>query len=579
MKILLYFARAYPTSSALMLGALLLAALADGVGMSAIIGLFSLADRLPLSDAEIASLDVGFQQMLFAFFGAIGVELTVQALFIMIVSAVWLKAVLALLAKRQVGNTIARAAADLRLRLLDALMATRWGYYTHQPIGAVANAFATEPQRASDAYLQITTVVSLSIQAVLYAVLAAALSWKATAGSFVVVLLMLLLLGGLVGATRRAGAKQTSLLRSLLARVSDTLQALKPLKAMAREGLVTPLLKGTVLELNQVARKRVLATEALTAVQEPLVVSFLVLGAAVALLRLDMEWRILMALGFVLARTFFALTRAQRRYQRFVANESGFWSLLDRIAQAERESEPRSGGERPLLRREIRIEHVDVSYGSEVVLEDASLGIPAGMITALVGPSGSGKTTISDLVIGLIAPDRGEILVDDEPLSRIDLRAWRESIGYVPQELLLLNDSILRNVTLGEDGLSPHQVEEALRKAGGWEFVSSLPEGLDTMVGERGARLSGGQRQRIAIARALVHEPCLLVLDEATTALDPATETSVWESLLALRGQVTILAVSHQPRLARVADRVYRVEGGTARLEEHHAAAEGGTRV
>jgi ATP-binding cassette subfamily C protein len=576
MKILLYFARAYPRSSALMLGALLLAAVADGVGMSAVIGLFSLAEQLPLSDAEIASLDEGFQKSIFACFGAIGVQLTVQALLVTIVCAIWLKAVLTLLAKRQIGYTIARAAADLRLRLLDALMATRWGYYTHQPIGAIANAFATEPQRASAAYLQITTVVSLVIQAVLYALLAAALSWKATASSFVVAFLILLLLRGLVEATRRAGAKQTRLVRSLLARVSDTLQALKPLKAMAREGLIAPLLQGTILKLNRAARKRVLTTEALAAAQEPLVVSFLALGAAVALLHLEMDWKTLTALGLVLARIFFGLAKAQRRYQKFVSNESAFWSLLDRIEQAEREAEPRPGGERPQLRREIRIEHADVAYGNQVVFEDTSLSIPAGMITALVGPSGAGKTTISDLVIGLIAPDRGEVFVDDLPLSQIDLRAWRESIGYVPQELFLLNDSVLRNITLGESGLSREQVEEALRKAGGWEFVSNLPEGLDTMVGERGARLSGGQRQRIAIARALVHEPCLLVLDEATTALDPATEESVWESLLALRGQVTILAVSHQPKLARMADRVYRVEGGTARIEEPHAASEGG---
>ena len=209
-----------------------------------------------------------------------------------------------------------------------------------------------------------------------------------------------------------------------------------------------------------------------------------------------------------------------------------------------------------------------MSYDGRAVLEDTSLEIPFGRITALVGPSGAGKTTVSDLVIGLITPDRGEILVDDLPLSRIDTRAWRESIGYVPQELFLLNDSVLMNVTLGESSLGREQVEEALRRAGGWDFVSKLPQGMDSKVGERGARLSGGQRQRIAIARALVHEPCLLVLDEATTALDPDTEASVWESLLQLQGQVTILAVSHQPKLARVADRVYRIEGGKARLEE-----------
>jgi ATP-binding cassette subfamily C protein len=574
MKLLLYFARNYPAESALMLGALMLAAMADGIGMSAIIGLFSLAEQLPLSDAEAASLDGNFQRWIFAFYRFIGVRLTVQALLVTIVCAIWLKAVLALLAKRRIGYTIARAAMELRLRLLDALMATRWGFFIHQPVGAVANAFATEPQRASSAYLEIAAVVSLLIQSVLYMALATALSWKATAGSFVVAFFSLLLLRGLVDATRRAGVKQTRLLSSLLSRVSDTLQALKPLKAMAREGLIAPLLEGTVLQLNRVARKRILATEALAAAQEPLVVSCLSLGAAVTLIYMNMDWKTLTALGLVLARIFFGLAKAQRRYQRFTSQESAFWSLLDRIEQAEREAEAPAGGERPVLRREIRLREVDVAYEGQVVLECASLGIQAGEITALVGPSGAGKTTISDLVLGLISPDRGEVWVDDVPLSRIDMRAWRESIGYVPQELFLLNDSVFRNVTLGESNLSREQVEQALRKAGAWDFVSKLPKGLDTMVGERGSRLSGGQRQRIAIARALVHEPCLLVLDEATTALDPETEASVWEALRQLRGQVTILAISHQPRLARAADRIYRVEGGQALLDQKIALPE-----
>jgi ATP-binding cassette subfamily C protein len=574
MRILLYFARLYPLPSALMLGALLLSAAADGIGMSAVIGLFSLAENLPLSEAEIADLDNGFQKSFFAFYGALGIQLTVQVLLVTIVCAIWFKAILTVLAKRQVGYTVARAATDLRLRLLDALMSARWSFYTHQPLGAVANAFATEPQRASGAYLQATTLVSVLIQVSLYTALSLLLSWKATAGSIVIAAFSLFLLRGLIGVTRRAGKKQTHLLRSLLSRISDTFQGLKPLKAMAREGRVAPLLEGTVLRLNRVARQRILATEGLAAAQEPLVVSCLALGAAAALFYMEMDWKTLTGLGLVLARIFFLLARVQRRYQAFVTNESAFWSLLDRIEEAERAGEKVSGGERPSLEREIRFEGVDVGYEGHVVLENMSLAIPAGKITALVGPSGAGKTTISDLVIGLILPDRGKILIDGVPLSRIDMKAWRESIGYVPQELFLLNDTVLKNVTLGESDLSREQVEQALRKAGGWDFVSKLPEGLDTMVGERGARLSGGQRQRIAISRALVHEPCLLVLDEATTALDPATEASVWESLLELRGQVTILAVSHQPRLARVADRIYRVDGGSAQLEEPPASQE-----
>jgi ATP-binding cassette subfamily C protein len=162
-----------------------------------------------------------------------------------------------------------------------------------------------------------------------------------------------------------------------------------------------------------------------------------------------------------------------------------------------------------------------------------------------------------------VRPNRGQVLVDGVPLEEIRLQSWRQQIGYVPQEMFLLNDSIRENVTLGEK-VSDAEVRDALDRAGAWEFIAALPEGLDAPVGERGARLSGGQRQRISIARALLHGSRFLILDEATAALDPETEAAVWESLMRLRGDVTILAISHQYALTSVADRIYRVEGGKA---------------
>jgi ATP-binding cassette subfamily C protein len=271
-------------------------------------------------------------------------------------------------------------------------------------------------------------------------------------------------------------------------------------------------------------------------------------------------------LSLIFIRLLTQLARAQRQYQKLSTEESAYWAIEETIARATAEREVNHGGESPVLAHQIELEGIGLRYEDKVIFEGANLSIPAGKITALIGPSGSGKTTISDLVIGLIEPDEGVVKLDDVPLSQVDNRAWRKQIGYVPQEMFLLNDTVRINVTLGEEDLSELQVENALRRAGAWEFVSKLPEGIDTRVGERGALLSGGQRQRIAIARALVHEPALLVLDEATTALDPETERSVWNSMVDLRGQVTVLAVSHQTALAQIADRIYRIEDGKARL-------------
>ena len=139
-------------------------------------------------------------------------------------------------------------------------------------------------------------------------------------------------------------------------------------------------------------------------------------------------------------------------------------------------------------------------------------------------------------------------------------------IGYVPQETVLLHDTIFRNVTLGAPELGERDVEEALAAAGAWEFVQATPEGIQSTVGERGGKLSGGQRQRIAIARALVHRPKLLILDEATSALDPVSEAVICDALWRLRGEITILAISHEPALVNGADHVYRLENGRLHL-------------
>jgi ATP-binding cassette subfamily C protein len=162
----------------------------------------------------------------------------------------------------------------------------------------------------------------------------------------------------------------------------------------------------------------------------------------------------------------------------------------------------------------------------------------------------------------LFQPTSGKVLIDGIPLPEIDLQSWRHQIGYVPQDTILLHDSIFTNVTLGEPSLTVADVEYALQAAEAWDFVCAMPEGIQTIVGERGTRLSGGQRQRIAIARAMVHRPRLLILDEATSALDPESEASICQTLNGLRGQLTILAISHQSALVEVADQVFQISGG-----------------
>ena len=249
-----------------------------------------------------------------------------------------------------------------------------------------------------------------------------------------------------------------------------------------------------------------------------------------------------------------------------VISESAFWSIRQTIEEAESDKELLVSGKNIALNGAIELRNIDFAYDEKPVLQGVSLEIPDHSLTTITGASGSGKTTVIDLIIGLIVPDSGQITIDGISFEQLDTLQWRRKIGYVPQETLLLHDSIINNVTLGDPDLSDKDAEEALKSAGAWDFVEAMPEGMLSTVGERGSKLSGGQRQRIMIARALVHHPELLILDEATSALDPVSEEAIRQSVEKLKANYTVLAISHQTAMVDAADRVYRLENGKAIL-------------
>ncbi|CAL9631110.1 ABC transporter ATP-binding protein [Streptomyces sp. enrichment culture] len=209
------------------------------------------------------------------------------------------------------------------------------------------------------------------------------------------------------------------------------------------------------------------------------------------------------------------------------------------------------------LRGAVTFQHVTYAYGADrAAVRDFDLTVAPGETIALVGASGAGKSTVLNLVIGFIRPTSGRILLDGTDMSTLDLRTYRRFLSVVPQESILFEGSIRENVAYGMDEADEETVRAALRDANALEFVDRLPQGLDTLVGERGARLSGGQRQRLAIARALIRDPKVLVLDEATSALDTRSEALVQQALGRLLHGRTTFVVAHRLSTVRSADRI-----------------------
>jgi ATP-binding cassette subfamily C protein len=223
---------------------------------------------------------------------------------------------------------------------------------------------------------------------------------------------------------------------------------------------------------------------------------------------------------------------------------------------------------KPLLfEREIWLEKISFQYpgASSPTLSDFSLRILKNESLGIAGPSGSGKSTLVDLILGLHVPESGRVFLDDVPLSRENMSSWRLMIGYVPQDIYLLDETIEANIAFGidSDKVDPVALRKAAEGAQILDFIKSeLKKGFQTTIGERGVRLSGGQRQRIGLARALYHCPQVLILDEATSALDNQTEAAVMETIHKLQGTLTIITVAHRLTTLERCDRILRLEKG-----------------
>ena len=246
-------------------------------------------------------------------------------------------------------------------------------------------------------------------------------------------------------------------------------------------------------------------------------------------------------------------------------------NLQDEISGAKVDMSYATDSEEKLpIEKQIELKDIVYAYPNteKLIFDKADLTIPVGASVGIVGTSGAGKSTVVDILLGLLEVKSGEILADGKNVKE-NYRAWLKNIGYIPQMIFMLDDTIRKNVAFGvpEDKIDEDRLWEVLKEAQLDEFIKTLPEGLDTGIGERGIRLSGGQRQRIGIARALYNNPEVLILDEATSALDNDTEAAIMESINRLHGKKTLIIIAHRLQTIEKCDMVYRVENGKAFVE------------
>ncbi|MCP5082337.1 MAG: ABC transporter ATP-binding protein [Alphaproteobacteria bacterium] len=490
----------------------------------------------------------------------LGISHELYVLIILMTAGLCLKFLFSFLASSYAGTARAKISTHMRTRAINGLLNARWPYLVETKSGRVANVLSAEADRAGDAYMASAEFVASLFQVSIYLIVGVLVAPLLALVALCLGTVSIVPLNALIRMARRAGYQQTVSTSKLITSITDMFNNLKPMKAMGRQSDIAAYAHQQLDHLYKAMVRQTVSKYGMRRGGDAILTLVLGLALYLAVVQFDHALAEVVVFGLVALRGGDNFQQLQSHLHAHGEFESAFWSCNRYAEETEANREPSSGEPLGKVRRGYAFEDVSFSHGNSPVLCDVSFVIPVRGITVLTGPSGSGKTTLIDLLLGFYSPCKGRISVDNRDTSEVSLADWRANIGYVPQELNLLNTSILDNVTLGNSQYDEEQVWQALSIAGAETFVRRIDGGIHAQVGECGAKLSGGQRQRIGLARALIANPDLLILDEVSSALDVTTEIQIRDNIAALRERYTIVVVTHRSAWNHVADQVLQVQ-------------------
>ena len=452
-----------------------------------------------------------------------------------------------------------------RDRLYRAIAGATWTFVSTRRASDFTNVLTTELQRVGIAAYQLLSLATAAMLTMVYVAVALRLSPLMSLLAFGAGLVPLLLTWTPLRASQRGGERVADANAAIHAAAIEHLAAAKTARSYGAGERSAKVFAGLA---NEVADANAEVIAAHTNQRAFVQFSSAILLAAllyVAARVLALPSADILVFVFIFAR----LT------PRLSALHSGVQSLLVLLpawtAYSRTLHECLAAAEHPAdtaapvsFRSRISVDRVTYSYpqANRPALCDVTLHVPAGGIVGIAGPSGCGKTTLADVLLGLLRPEKGAIAIDGIPLTVDGSASWRDQIGYVAQDTFLFHDTVRANLLWARPDATDDDLRQALGLAAADRFVAALPEGLETVLGDRGVRLSGGERQRLALARALLRHPKLLILDEATSALDSENERAIQESIDGVRGSLTVLVITHRLTTIRNADVIYVMDEG-----------------
>jgi subfamily B ATP-binding cassette protein MsbA len=484
-----------------------------------------------------------------------------------ILFATWMRSILGYASGVLGIITRARTMEDVRMRVVDQLQAVALSFYSTRKTGDLINSIVSEIGRSIGSLAVLITVVQRGTLLLMYAGLMLWISWELSVVAFVLFIALYFALSSLMVRIRESGSRVTEASSQFTSTISEFISGIRTTIAYNRQPHERERLHDAAHELADSYIESTKRAQMVQPISQAVVGSILIGVVLLAVQYLVLPGHLDMA---YLLTFLFALFRMMPVVHQ-LNNERGNWAKnragLTNVAQLLRkEDKPylESGAKTaPPLQNAITFEDVDFAYqDDQFVLRDINFRIEQGKMTAIVGASGAGKSTLVDLIPRLYDPTHGQVLLDGTDLREFEIRSLRSQIAVVSQSTYIFNESVTENIRYGDLEASMDEICEAARQANALDFIEEMDDGFDTTLGDRGVRLSGGQRQRIAIARAVLKDPEILILDEATSDLDSISERLVQESLEKLMKGRTVIAIAHRLSTIENADWVVVLENG-----------------
>lgn len=491
-----------------------------------------------------------------------GILLLIAALFLV-------KAVFLFLASAYQVYLVGQLMREIKGRLYDAYSRMRLQYYVSKDTGHFVNVMNAQIDMFIKTFMAMSKLLKGVFATLVYLGAALLVAWKFGAMAVVLGLVLFAAFRWLnirIRELSRKNAAEASLLSKLI------IQSLHSFKYLTATGSGESLRRGTLASIRRLTGRLIrlgLAQAFTGSIREPLAVASILVIIFVQIVWLEQPLAPILVSVVLFYRGLSSILGLQSSWQNALATMGSVEMVRDEFATQARQREPDGTREIGPLTRGIEFRNVHFAYDERQgdVLAGVSLVIPAQTSVALVGESGAGKSTIVDILTLMLSPSQGQVLIDGVPGEEILLSSWRRQIGFVSQETVIFDDTVANNISLWQGNITKdavlfERVREAARQAHVDHVIDSLPDGYNTLVGDRGVRLSGGQRQRLFLARELYKRPTVLILDEATSALDSESEQAIQKSIDALKGRMTIVMIAHRLATIRNVDTVFVLDKG-----------------